>query len=128
MVVTEHISATSPRAIWPGMPADSEVAELDGAGLLGFWSPSVEGRVSVHTCYPPGVAAHGARLRGRRPPGSRVAADLAITDRAIYDWLRHEPIYASQPPCLTRVEESELSAAEIRDPEPRTRGGAPQEP
>jgi hypothetical protein len=110
------------------MPADSEVAGLDGAGLLGFWLPSVEGLVSVHTCYPPGVAAHGARLRGRTPPGSRVAADLAITDRAIYDWLRHEPIYASQPPCLTRVEESELSAAEIRDPEPRTRGGAPQEP
>lgn len=84
---------------------------LHGVGLLDFWSrhppkepcpcPSVIPKSSVDL-----VAA------GR--PIAQIAADLNISDQAIYGWRKQELIDTGQLPGLNRAELAQLSAANRR--------------
>ena len=94
---------------------------LHEVGLLDFWSrhppkepcpcPSVIPRSSV-------AKVLDLVVTGR--PIAQIAADLNISDQAIYGWCKQEVVDTGRLPRLNRDELAQLSAADVRIREVRT--------
>jgi hypothetical protein len=84
--VTQRVSATLPRAIWPGMsakPARQTRVTSELAWLL--VTTYVEGALFVPNRYPEEFRRKVLDLVAAGRPVAQVAADLAISDQTIYD-------------------------------------------